>query len=76
MFQKQITKPNGDVISTEICINETQAIRTLLNEQTVTGEETDRYWYLKGYEDMYSFLNIVGTYTEEDDFWNTIDNKF
>lgn len=66
--KKQITKPNGDVISTEICINETQAIRTLLNEQTVTGEETDRYWCLKGYEDMYSFLNIVGTYTEEDDF--------
>lgn len=64
---QNITDADGKVINTEVCINETQAIRTLFMEQTVTGEESDRYWCLKGYEDKYSFLNIVGTYTEEDD---------
>lgn len=65
--QLSITNDNGTVMDTEVCINETQSIKTLLMEQTITGELTDNYWVLDGYEDIYSFLNIVGVYTKDTD---------
>lgn len=62
---------NGEVISTINCVSTTQAAYTLLQETTTTGVDLDRWWALEGWEDYYRNtygINIVGTYTLDDDF--------
>lgn len=60
-------KGNGNVYSTMVCIDDTTGIRTLFEEVTLSGGHTGRYYCLEGYEDVYSHLNIVGTYKMDDD---------
>lgn len=67
-----IQTPDNEFISTDVCINETQAVHTLVQEYTVTGQPLNKYWCLEGYELKYNFLNIVGTYTYYDDFGSTM----
>lgn len=55
-------------LDTLVCIDDTYAIHTVLQEATPSGELLDRYHVLDGYEDRYNFLNIVGTYTKDDSF--------
>lgn len=49
------------------CINETQAIITLLQIVTSSGQPTGSYMCLSGYEAKYEHLNIVGVYAQTDD---------
>lgn len=63
-----IKNPNNglNVLAIE-CISKGTAKRLLLQESTINGELINRYWVLKGYEALFSFLNIVGTYELTDD---------
>ena len=63
----EYTDANGNVHSTTVCIDKTTGVRTLFEELTSTGGHTGRYYCLEGYEDVYSHLNIVGTYKMDDD---------
>lgn len=57
----------GNTSSTVVCIDETTGVYTLMAEITSTGTKTGNYYCLEGYEDTYSTLNIVGTYSLDDD---------
>ena len=61
------TDANGNVHSTTVCISETTGVRTLFEEMTSTGGHTGKYYCLEGYENIYSNLNIVGTYNADDE---------
>lgn len=63
-----IKKNDGTTLECDSCINQTQGVHTLCQEYTVTGQPINKYWCLIGYENVYSFLNIVGTYTMYDEF--------
>lgn len=63
----QYTDINGETISTILCIDDTTGVRTLFQILTSTGNPTGQYYCLEGYEDTYSNLNIVGTYSINDD---------
>ena len=63
----EYTDENGNLNLTTVCINETTGVRTLFEEVTSTGGHTGKYHCLVGYEDIYSNLNIVGTYNEDDE---------
>lgn len=63
---------NNEDLSTILCINDTQAIYTLVREYTVTGIPLNRYWCYEGYENTYYWLNIVGTYNAYDDYGKTL----
>ena len=63
----EYTDENGNFNSTTVCISETTGVRTLFEEMTSTGGNTGKYHCLVGYEDIYSNLNIVETYNEDDE---------
>lgn len=57
----------GNTTNTVVCIDETTGVYTLMAEITSTGNKTGNYYCLEGYEDTYSTLNIIGTYSLDDD---------
>lgn len=63
----EYTDANGNVHSTTVCIDDTTGVRTLFEEVTSSGGHTGKYYCLEGYENIYSHLNIVGTYNADDD---------
>ena len=66
---QQIKDPaTGLMLSNYKCISKTEAIYTLLRMVTESGVPTDSYMCLQGYEQYYSHINIVGTYSENSHF--------
>ena len=62
-----ITDAQGNPLSTFVCIDETTAVHLILEELTVNGEHTGKYWVLAGYENIFEDYNIVGVYQIGDD---------
>ena len=66
---QQIKDPaTGLMLTNYECISKTEAIYTLLRMITESGVPTDSYMCLQGYEQYYSHINIVGTYSENSHF--------
>ena len=56
----------GTMLPTEVCVNETQAIYTILAATTIDGTKVGKYYVLDGYQDLYANLNVIGTYAATD----------
>ena len=56
----------GNMLPTEVCVNETQAIYTILAATTIDGTKVGKYYVLDGYQDLYANLNVIGTYVATD----------
>lgn len=61
------TMPDGTVAETHICDGNGVGYISLLREYTLTGRRLDSFKCLVGFENDYKQLNIVGTYTLDDD---------
>lgn len=53
------------------CIDSTTAVYTLRQKYDVFGNPKDEYMCLEGFESRYEHLNIVGTFTDEVQFYST-----
>lgn len=67
-----IKNPNNETINTILCLDDTRGIYTLVQEYTKTGQPLNRYWCYEGYEARYYFLNIVGTYSANDEYGKSL----
>lgn len=64
----RVTDPSSGLELTDyVCISETQALITLLQILTSSGEPTGNYACLSGYESKYQHLNITKIYNQSDD---------
>lgn len=63
-----VTDPSSGLELTDYaCISETQAIITLLQILTSSGEPTGNYACLSGYESKYQHLNVTKIYSQSED---------
>lgn len=63
-----INPQSGERIRSWECIDKYTAIYTLLEMYTASGRATGKYLCLEGYEEKYRGLDIIGTYTKDEDF--------